>query len=384
MLAMRDFKILVVDDDPQLLRSFKRLFSGKLSLDTAEGVSDGLKAVSEQGPYAVVISDYRMPLMNGVQFLSKVKIAQPDTVRILLTGYADLKTAIEAVNEGNIFRLLTKPCPAALLAKSLADGIRQYKLVRAERDLLERTLSGSIAVLSELLSLAKPEAFGRASRIADRVKEVARQMDASPKWEIAVAAMLSQIGLIVFPDSSIRRIAKGRDLPPDEKSLFNNHPQMAADLIRRIPRMDRVAAIVAYQEKRYDGSGIPEDDRQCEDIPLGARILKVVIDLDALIFSGRPVRESLAELKGRTGHYDPAVLESLEALLGAETQHELREVAANELMENMVLADDVYTVSPKKKLLGKGQKLSKSVIMHIQRYNLTVGVEQPIKVSGPD
>jgi len=384
MEVIMDYRILVVDDDPQLLQSFKRLFAGKLSLDTAEGVAEGLKSISERGPYAVVISDYRMPLMNGVQFLSKVKIAHPDTVRILLTGYADLKTAIEAVNEGNIFRLLTKPCPAAVLARSLADGIRQYKLVKAERDLLERTLSGSIAVLAELLSLAKPEAFGRASRIADRVKEIARQMDASPKWEIAVAAMLSQIGLIVFPDYSIRRIAKGRSLPPEEQALFDNHPGMAADLISRIPRMDQVAEIIAYQEKRYDGSGFPDNARKGEEIPLGARILKVAIDLDALIFSGRPVRGALAEMKGRTGYYDPTVLEALEDVLGVEARHVLREVRTHELKEDMILAHDVYTVSPKKKLLGKGQKLSKSVIMHIQRYNLTVGVEQPIKVIDSD
>ncbi|NIQ03497.1 MAG: response regulator, partial [Nitrospinaceae bacterium] len=94
--------------------------------------------------FAVVVSDMRMPDMDGIQFLSRVREHYPQTVRMMLTGYADVKTAMNAVNEGNIFRFMTKPCPPEVFEKVLSAGIEQYRLITAERDLLERTLKGSV------------------------------------------------------------------------------------------------------------------------------------------------------------------------------------------------------------------------------------------------
>jgi signal transduction histidine kinase len=150
-------KILFVDDDSNLLASYQRQLRGQYTVDTSSNGQEGLESIFHRGPYAIVISDYRMPGMDGVTFLSRVREASPDTVRMLLTQYADLQTAIEAVNKGNIFRLLTKPCPPDALANALAAGFNQYRLVIAERERVEKEK----ASLEEQLHQAqKMEAIG--------------------------------------------------------------------------------------------------------------------------------------------------------------------------------------------------------------------------------
>ena len=309
-------RVLFVDDDLQILSSFRRLLSSKLDVNTAGGVKEGLFALENKGPYAVVVSDFRMPVMNGVEFLARVKQASPDTVRILLTGFADLQTAIEAVNKGNIFRLLTKPCPSEIMIKSLVEGIRQYRLASAEKELLQGTLRGAINVLTELLALTKPDAFGRSSRIESQARKIAMTMGIEDLWEVEIAAALSQIGLFVYPDALIKRINKGRRLTHDDYQMFKEHPQLAGRLIAKIPRMEKVAEIVAYQEKNFDGTGVPEDSIKGQDIPIGARILKVALDFDVLTQTGNSSGQALIALKALPNIYDQDVLRALTSVMG--------------------------------------------------------------------
>src|ERR1700678_1843840 len=172
-------KILFVHDGPAVLDGYKRMLHREFQVDTAVGGEQALATIQEHGPYAVVISDMRMPEMNGAQFLARVRATTPDTVRMLLTGYTDLNAAMDAVNEGNIFRFLTKPCEKEILATALTTGLVQYRLVTAEKELLEKTLMGSIKVLTDVLSAASPEAFGISMRIAHLVRYLVGKFKAS-------------------------------------------------------------------------------------------------------------------------------------------------------------------------------------------------------------
>ena len=154
-------KILFVDDDANLLAACERNFRRQFQIETAEGGEAGLQKIAERGPFAVVVSDRQMPRMDGIQFLSLVKERAPDTVRIMLTGNADLEGAIKVVNEGNIFRFLTKPCAHEILGKAVADGLTQFRLITAEKELLNKTLSGSIKLLTDILTMMEPRSFGR-------------------------------------------------------------------------------------------------------------------------------------------------------------------------------------------------------------------------------
>jgi len=131
-------KVLFVDDEPSILDGYRRMLHREFSIDTATNGEDGLALVKGAVPYAVVVSDMRMPGMNGAEFLAKVRQATPETVRILLTGYSDMDAAIDAVNEGNIFRYLTKPCQKEVLVKAISLSLDQYRTVAAEKILVKK------------------------------------------------------------------------------------------------------------------------------------------------------------------------------------------------------------------------------------------------------
>lgn len=167
-------RILFVDDEPSLLQGIERmLFKERKRWEMRFELSgsDGLKAIAEK-PFDVVVADMRMPEMDGIEFLTKVKKTTPDTVRMMLTGNADLETAIGAVNAGNVFRFMTKPCEHETLVAMLEAGLEQVRLIRAEKELLTHTLGGTIQLLSEMLSIADPKAYAKALWMRNMVKHV--------------------------------------------------------------------------------------------------------------------------------------------------------------------------------------------------------------------
>src|ERR1044071_1803603 len=180
-------KILFVDDESAILQGYVRLFRNDFEIDTSVTGKGALIAIETKGPYAVVVSDMQMPEMSGVEVLRKVKEIAPDSVRIILTGHADLSAA---VNDGSVFRFLTKPCSKETLGKTLSAALIQYRLVRAERELLEHTLKGSIEVLSEVLSIVNPAAFSRAMRLKRYMKHVVSMLRLPRPWRFEVAAMM--------------------------------------------------------------------------------------------------------------------------------------------------------------------------------------------------
>lgn len=375
-------RILFVDDDSNLLESFKRQLRNRFTMETASDGPQGLETIKKEGPFAVVVSDFRMPRMNGVQFLNRVREVAPESVRILLTGFADLKTTMDAVNLGNIFRLLTKPCQLEVLENALRAGTRQYQLVMTERILLEKTLKGSITVLCEILSLVNQEAFGRALRVTRNVREIATMMDVAEIWHLETASMLSQIGCIMLPEGTLTKISKGLPLSPEEMQVFETHPLVASDLIAKIPRMEKVVAIINYQGKNFDGSGVPNDDLKGEGIPVGARILKVALDYDSFKLAGYPKGKALAQLQQQAHWYDPRILSSLEFLIGIEGQYETRSVSLPDLKENMILGEAIRD-GKGLLLVAGGQEISQTLITHLKNFASSRGVKEPIRVMIP-
>jgi response regulator RpfG family c-di-GMP phosphodiesterase len=375
-------RILCVDDDANILDGYKRRLRSEFDLDTAIGPEEGIRMVMERGPYAVIVSDLQMPGMNGIEFLTKVRAHEPDSVRMLLTGNADLQASIEAINQGRIFRFLTKPCSSELFAGALKAGLAQYRLITAERELLEQTLSGSIKVLCEILSLVNPEAFGRSSRISRYVEAIATHLQVTELWVIKTAAMLSQIGCVILPEAVLKKVYKGAMLTQEETQLFAQHPFVASDLIAKIPRMKQVAEIVKYQDKYLDGYGVPGDQRQGNEIPMEARILKVALDFDGLESSGKSKTEAFDELNRRKGWYDPTVVEALKAAFASEIRYEAKTFMLADLREGVLLGEDILS-SANVLLASKGQEVSQSMILRLDSFKKTVGVREPFKVLIP-
>lgn len=376
-------RVLFVDDEKNVLEGIQRQLRRVFDVTTAQGPEEGLKAVKKNGSFAVIVSDLRMPGMDGIGFLSKVREIAPDSVRMVLTGFADVGSAIKAVNEGHVFRILTKPCDGKTLVQVLQFGIRQYKLVMAERVLLQKTLRGSIRLLSDVLSLVNPEAFGRASRVKRYALEIAKRLSLPDAWRVETAAMLSQIGCVILSEDVLLKVSKGQNLTEEELQSFSMHPGIGADLISRIPRMEQIAEIIALQEKGFDGSGIPtKDSRRGESIPIGARILKVVLDFDSIEGRGMPRGKAFAVLKKRKTPYDPSVLEALEAVLGMEAKYERMEVRLRELTTGMVLDQEVR--SKKGQLvISQGQEMTPILMKRLKSFAESTRIQEPIRAFVP-
>lgn len=377
-------KILFVDDDVNLLAACERSFRRRFQLDTAEGAEAGLAKIAAGGPYAVVCSDRQMPGMDGIQFLSTVRQRAPDTVRIMLTGNVDLEHAVRVVNEGNIFRFLIKPCPQDILTTALEDGLKQYHLVIAERELLNKTLSGSVKLLTDILSMVDVRSFGRTEKLRKMINELAEKMTLDNTWELHVAAMLAPIGYVTLPPETMVKARSGQVLSKVEEQLVTNVPEIAARLLSNVPRLEGVAKIAHYQNKRFDGAGFPPDDIKGEKIPFGARLLKILADLAQLEADGALPLRALAEMQHRHGWYDPKLLADVRACFGgpdsnAEAVKETVAVQVRDLNVGMVLHSNVLTKDGTM-VLSSGHQINEMSLEKIQNFEQLSGIQEPIFV----
>jgi len=375
-------KILCVDDEPNILDAYRRALRKEFQIETAASGAQALEMIAADGPYAVVVSDMQMPQMDGARLLARVNEVAPQSIRIMLTGNADQQTAIEAVNEGHIFRFLTKPCTPDSLAKSLTAGIKQYRLLRAEKDLLETTLSRSIQVLTDVLSMVNPTAFGRASRVRQLVLQLSTLMELANDWQLEIAAMLSQIGCIAIPEETLQKVYEGKSLTPDELHMLQTHPQVGHDLICRIPRMELVAEMIAQQDTKF---GISK--AKCSDgsktIPPAACILKLALDFDKLIEAKLGGTDALKEIESRCGWYHPSVVEALRKVVStSRVRYDAAYVSVRELIPDMILAADVLSVTGFL-LVAKGQSVTPTLRTRLENFLMRSGIEEPIKVFVP-
>ncbi|NLW48454.1 MAG: response regulator [Firmicutes bacterium] len=373
-------KILLVDDDSNILAGYQRSLRKNFEISTASSGMDGLLAIKKEGPFAVIVSDYRMPVMDGIKFLAKTRKTAPDTVRIMLTGQADLQAAIDAVNEGSLFRFLLKPCPPEDLTKTLNAGVEQYRLVTAEKELLEKTLRGSIKVMSDILSIVNPVAFSHSSRVSRLGTKIAQRLNLDNLWEVEIAVMLSQIGCVTVPSGILEKKYHGQALDPKEEEMYLEHPGAGRDLIKNIPRLERVAEGIAYQEKHYDGGGIPGDQNQGPEIPVLGRILKAILDYDLLLMGGNTEIQALNLMKEHNRRYDPEILKALEEEYYQDgAAYQIREVRIDELLTGMIIAEDILSETGVV-LVSHGQEIGETLKKRLLNYKHFNGIMEPIKV----
>ncbi len=379
-------KILCVDDDPNILASYQRQFRKQFEMETAAGSEEGLKTITGHGPFAVVLADMNMPGMNGIQFLTEVKKQSPDTVRMILTGNADLKTAIEAVNTGNIFRFLTKPCPPDILTNALQAGIEHHFLLMGERELLKNTLTGCIKVLSEILSMVNRAAFSRSDRIRGYVEDITREMKLSDLWQYEVGALLSQIGCITLPPQLIEKIAKREKLTPEEQSMFSQHPVVASKLLSKIPRLGPVAQMIEGQLRPFKTYVKSENSSTVDTIALGSQIIKTALDFDQLTLSGKTYIDALNELAGRPDNYNPAVVATLKKLLASETvqkkEEEMLHIGVKDVQIGMTAAEDILAKDGFL-LVPKDHEITYPVLLLLRNMARGGSVSEPFRVRLP-
>jgi CheY-like chemotaxis protein len=351
-------KVLCVDDEPQVLAGLELHVRRRHQMLAAGSGAQALELAAAHPDIAVIVSDMRMPRMSGAELLAKMRVALPDATRILLTGQADMESAISAVNDGHIFRFLTKPCPPETLAQALAAAVEQHRLITSERVLLEQTLRGAIRALADVLALTSPVAFGTAKRIEGLAASIAREVAYPTAWQVEVAAVLSQLGAVTLPHELLEKLRVGGALDAHEQEMLARAPAAAEKLVSGIPRLEPVLqmmAAVAGAARRIES---PEVAR-------GAAILRLAVAFDRLDTRGVSAAEVIDRLRAQEPKHDAELLDALTRLrCGAD---EIHRMPLRSLAPGMVLSEDLLLASGAL-LVPRGYEVTVSFVERIKNF----------------
>lgn len=407
--------LLLVDDEPSILSSLRRLLrTGGYQIHTAESGQAGLQILERQA-IDLVISDMRMPEMDGAKFLEQVRQRWPATTRILLTGYSDVNSTIAAINRGEIYRYVAKPWDDSELLLVIRDALEGARLRRENsrllaltqaqndelkdlnasledkvvqrtaeieqinsflnlaNDRLKQNFLVSIKVFSGLMELRGGAMAGHSRRVADLVRKVATRLGVEPMTlqDCFFAALLHDIGKIGFPDSLLLRpVSK---MSGDDLARYRKHVLTGESALMPLDELANVAKIIRAHHERYDGQGFP-DGLQGSEIPFGARLLAVVNDYDGLQIGTLTEKRMTANeaeallVHARGKRYDPQIVDAFIELLGA-AQEVVREKAVShaDLKVEMVLSRDLESREGAL-LLAADTVLDVQLIKQIQEY----------------
>jgi len=374
--------VLFVDDEQHLLEAIARSLRSRFAIHTAASGADGLRVLECSGPFAVVVSDMRMPQMNGVQFLTKVRDLYPDTVRMILSGQSDLADTIAAVNDGNIFRFLSKPCSTQCLQAAVGTAVEQYRLVTSEKVLLEQTLSGAVAMLIEMLSLVTPAAYSRARRMQHYVVALAAVLELRERWQWPLAALVSQIGCVSLPKETLSKVEAGQELSEEERALHQSHPQLAAKMLQAIPRLEEVAAIVGGQNSSLQGLELPADRRSCDVVTTGILLLRAANCFDALVLQGHTAVDAVETLRRANTNLPPIVIDAMRILPIAGKERVVRAVRLVDLAAGMIL-DEALLTRKGACLVPAREEVTPNLLLRLRSIATGVQIKEPFRVQVP-
>jgi len=428
--------VLCVDDEKNILSSLKRLFRPvgyKILL--AESGPAGLK-ILESEKVDLVISDMRMPDMDGAEFLEQVARKWPKVQRVLLTGYADMKSTVAAVNRGMIYKYIAKPWVDDELLATAQQAIER-KQIEDDRDRLvaltrkqnaqlhvlnndleakvvERTADLAKAVtqlnsshealkknyvatlrgFSSLLELKDTASAGHVRKVADYARRLAAEMglNSSDTQQLVFASLLHDIGKLVLPERLLKK--PFNTLSPDERVEMMRHPVIGHSVLSQIEPLAEAAAIVRSHHENFDGTGYP-DKLAGKDIPLGARILAVANEFEGLL-SGTLMTQKLSQneakayiIRNRVKRFDPEVVKAFVKIFGEVAKpagevsmkiSEARNTPPSDLVDGMVLMEDIVTKEGVL-LLHKGKRLNEGLVRYLQEYEETAEERLDIWVS---
>jgi response regulator RpfG family c-di-GMP phosphodiesterase len=417
----RQWRLLCVDDEPNILSSLRRLFRGAgYQIAVANSGAEGLQALEAEG-FDLVISDMRMPEMDGSRFLEQVRARWPETIRILLTGYADIASTIDAINKGQIFRYISKPWNDNDILLIVRHALERKELERAKAQLealtlrqneelktlnaslevkvqarttelaganekLKSSFLTSIKVFANLIDLRENALAGHSRRVADLARKIANKLELSPRdvQDVFVAALLHDIGKIGLPDALLARAVT--QMSGDDLGLYRKHPVKGEQSLMPLAELRGVAKLIRSHHERFDGQGYP-DGLAGLAIPIGARILAVVNDFDGLqigIVGSRRLNPEDAKklvVDGRGKRYDPQVVDAFLEITGSVEKEHRNELAVTtaELKPGMALARDLVSRSGAL-LLAADYLLDASLIRQIRDFEASEGVRLTVYI----
>ena len=379
---MSKSRVLMVDDEPSLLNALQRLLTVEYEIVTAASGQEALSIIAGNPPFPVVVTDMRMPKMNGIQFIQVARSKSPDSVFIMLTGNQDQATAIHALNDGDVFRFLTKPCQSADLKIAIEAALRQYQLVTGEKELLQKTFVGAVSVLTDVLELAQPSIFGRGQRVQEIVGTIQERLRLESQWEYKLAARLGLLGFALLPEQERTRFEMGTELGDQLHTTIRAAATIGRRVIERIPRLGNVARMIGMMGD-VDGNMLLSKDRtEGERIATGATLLRVAIEWDFLVRQGLSSRGAADELCVSLPLL-PIPVATILAEQDLPDSGSGVKCDAGELVEGMVLQDDVLTCDGMI-LLRKGRRLTWTIIEKLRGYEASAVRLRVIRVKSAE
>lgn len=405
--------VLCVDDEPNILSALKRALRGGCRVLTAVSGAQAIEVLQSES-VDLIISDMRMPGMDGAQLLEHAHRHWPQTVRILLTGYADMAATVAAINRGRIFRYINKPWDDGELQMTVRQGLERLALEREKQRLealtrtqneqlieintqlehrvqertaevtqahekLKRSYLNSIKVFSNLLEMRGGRLAGHGRRVADVARKLAQRMKlpGEDQQHIFVAGLMHDIGLLGLNDALLAKpVSK---YTADESTQYRQHSVAGEQSLMALDDMTPVGAIIRAHHERYDGLGFP-DRRGGADIPIGARILAVADAYDELQ-TGQLADISVTAQEARTlmrrsrgQQFDPEVLDAFLDLTepNRPAGPDALTLSTKDLVPGMVLATDLISARGIL-MLTAGQQLTASLIQSIRSFEQREG-----------
>jgi hypothetical protein len=267
----------------------------------------------------------------------------------------------------------------------LEAGVQRHELIVSERELLEKTLNGSIQLLLDLLAVCEPALFGRAQTLREYMRLYIEHNPSDHNWEFELAAMLSQIAYVTVPSHMRPTTKNAPPLKPSEKEILTRLPEAGAKLVAHIPRLEGVSRILLYQAKNFNGGGFPMDSVMGEQIPIGSRILKVLSGLLELEILGFHKEQALDAMQKRTGWYDPIVLETVFACFDIHVkksraiEQTILAVRVCDLQLHEVIMADVYT-QDNMLIVPAGTQITAPLLQRLVNFAECNGIKEPIHV----
>ena len=315
---MDKYNILLVDDEEDNLALLYRTLRGSYHLEKTTSPLKALEILKEKH-FELVISDHKMPEMDGVEFLKHVQLQSPSTMRILLTAYSDANILIDAINYAKIYRYVKKPYNPEELQLIVSSALEYYQLKHDNDKLindLKELFTGTIKAIMEALDAKDRYTSGRSKRITTYSILIAQKLGLSPIdiSKIELAGMLHDIGMIGISDDILYKID---ELTQEEYDEIKKHITYSVKILEDIKQLKDVVEIIKYHHEKYDGTGYPNGIKG-EEIPIGSRIIAVMDAFDSII-SSRSYRDSvdynvaLQKIKDGAGtQFDPIIVNAFE------------------------------------------------------------------------
>ncbi|NKX63246.1 response regulator [Labrenzia sp. 5N] len=376
--------VVVADPDKDVQAGFERLFGSHMRVACFSETEAALQFLKQNHGTAVIFSCFNLPGRGGTAFLRAAETIVPQAARVMLTRENSADAIKKTLNEAHAFMYLEKPCQSTDLASAMETALSHHFQLAKDRALLERTLAGSVKLLIDMLALFHPEAFRRTSTVRKQALRLAKRLGMKKTWELEMSVMLSPLGEALLPKQILARYRAARGLTEQERNILDRAPDQTRDLLKNIPQLEKVSEYLFLSGRGFDGSGFPKDGPTGKEIPMIARILKLLTDLWYASPESGPDAAAFEALTINKRKYDPMLLELAKETLMDDVPEERKRLVAECYIRSLrpgdVLIDDALTETGHELVLSRGHMLTPTTIRRLEHFHQAAGVRQPIRV----